>query len=65
MLWPLCSFVEQRSYSAAVKAACALVGDTTGPTRAPLLPLDDESTAELERLLGRAGAPLALSPARA
>ena len=40
-LWPLCQFLEGQSYSAAVKAACGLVGDTTGPVRAPLLPLDD------------------------
>jgi dihydrodipicolinate synthase/N-acetylneuraminate lyase len=53
-LWPLCSFLEAQSYSAAVKAACALVGDTTGPTRAPLLPLDDDATAELAQLLERA-----------
>ena len=55
-LWPLCSFLEGQSYSAAVKAACALVGDTTGPTRAPLLPLDDAATAELAGLLESAGA---------
>ena len=36
-LWPLCRFLESQSYSAAVKTACALVGDTTGPVRAPLL----------------------------
>ena len=29
-LWPLCRFLESQSYSAAVKAACALAGDTTG-----------------------------------
>ena len=55
-LWPLCSFLESQSYPAAVKAACALVGDTTGPTRAPLLPLDDDATAELAGLIERAGA---------
>ncbi len=53
-LWPLCHFLESRSYSAAVKAGCALVGDTTGPVRAPLLPLDEDATAELEGLLARA-----------
>jgi 4-hydroxy-tetrahydrodipicolinate synthase len=57
-LWPLCSFLESASYSAAVKAACALVGDTTGPSRAPLLPLDDDAAAELARLLEVAAAPL-------
>ena len=52
-LWPLCQFLESHSYSAAVKTACGLVGDTTGPVRAPLLPLDDAATAELA---GAAGA---------
>jgi 4-hydroxy-tetrahydrodipicolinate synthase len=50
-LWPLCAFLEDQSYPAAVKAGCALVGDRTGPTRAPLLPLDDAATAELARHL--------------
>ena len=53
-LWPLCQFLEGQSYSAAVKAACALVGDTTGPVRAPLLPLDDAATRELTALLEHA-----------
>jgi dihydrodipicolinate synthase/N-acetylneuraminate lyase len=53
-VWPLCSFLEGQSYSAAVKAACRLVGDTTGPVRAPLLPLDDVATSELAALLERA-----------
>jgi 4-hydroxy-tetrahydrodipicolinate synthase len=57
-LWPLCHFLESRSYSAAVKTACALVGDTTGPVRAPLLALDDDATAELGGLLERAQASL-------
>ncbi len=56
-LWPLCEFLEGHSYSAAVKAACRLVGDTTGPTRAPLLPLTGDAAAELERLLQLARAP--------
>jgi 4-hydroxy-tetrahydrodipicolinate synthase len=53
-LWPLCQFLEGQSYSAAVKAACGLVGDTTGPVRAPLLPLDDAATGELATLLENA-----------
>ena len=52
-LWPLCHFLEGQSYSAAVKTACRLVGDTTGPVRAPLLPLDDAATRELTALLPR------------
>jgi 4-hydroxy-tetrahydrodipicolinate synthase len=50
-LWPLCQFLESQSYPAAVKAACRLVGDTSGPVRAPLLPLDDAATSELAALL--------------
>jgi 4-hydroxy-tetrahydrodipicolinate synthase len=53
-LWPLCQFLEGQSYPAAVKAACRLVGDTTGPVRAPLLPLDDAATSELAALLEHA-----------
>jgi dihydrodipicolinate synthase/N-acetylneuraminate lyase len=53
-LWPLCQFLESQSYSAAVKTACGLVGDTTGPVRAPLVPLDDAATRELAALLEHA-----------
>jgi 4-hydroxy-tetrahydrodipicolinate synthase len=53
-LWPLCQFLESQSYPAAVKTACRLVGDTTGPVRAPLLPLHDETTSELAALLQHA-----------
>ena len=56
-LWPLCQFLEGQSYPAAVKAACRLVGDATGPTRAPLLPLTGDAAAELERLLQVARSP--------
>jgi dihydrodipicolinate synthase/N-acetylneuraminate lyase len=55
-LWPLCRFLEGQSYAAAVKAACRLVGDTTGPVRAPLLPLDDAATSELAAVLEVAAA---------
>ena len=63
-LWPVCAFLEAHSYPAAVKAACAFVGDSTGPTRAPLLPLDGAAAAELGRLveLAESGAP-ATTPA--
>jgi 4-hydroxy-tetrahydrodipicolinate synthase len=50
-LWPLCEFLERHSYPAAVKTACRLVGDATGPVRAPLLPLDDAATSELATIL--------------
>jgi 4-hydroxy-tetrahydrodipicolinate synthase len=57
-LWPLCRFLESQSYSAAVKTACALAGDTTGPVRAPLLPLDQDARTELARVLEHAEATL-------
>ena len=50
-LWPVCAFLEAHSYPAAVKAACALVGDATGPVRAPLLPLEGAGLEELASLL--------------
>ena len=53
-LWPLCQFLEAQSYPAAVKTACRLVGDTTGPLRAPLLPLDDAATSRLAALVDQA-----------
>jgi 4-hydroxy-tetrahydrodipicolinate synthase len=53
-IWPLCRFLEDQSYSAAVKTACRLVGDTTGPVRAPLLELDEASTRELTALVDHA-----------
>jgi dihydrodipicolinate synthase/N-acetylneuraminate lyase len=53
-LWPLCQFLEGQSYPAAVKAACGLVGDDTGPVRAPLLPLEEPAATELATLLDRA-----------
>jgi 4-hydroxy-tetrahydrodipicolinate synthase len=53
-LWPLCQCLESQSYPAAVKTACRLVGDTTGPVRAPLLELDDAATRELAALVDHA-----------
>jgi dihydrodipicolinate synthase/N-acetylneuraminate lyase len=55
-LWPLCRFLESQRYAAAVKAACGLVGDITGPVRAPLLPLGEPATRELASLLEHADA---------
>jgi 4-hydroxy-tetrahydrodipicolinate synthase len=53
-LWPLCRFLESQSYPAAVKTACGLLGDATGPVRAPLLSLDDAAAGELAALLEHA-----------
>lgn len=68
-LWPLCQFLESQSYPAAVKTACGLVGDTTGPVRPPLLPLEHAATDELSALVDHATKPIrngeALVPTRA
>jgi dihydrodipicolinate synthase/N-acetylneuraminate lyase len=53
-IWPLCHFLENTSYPAAVKAACRLAGDTTGPVRAPLLDLGAAAIAELGALIDHA-----------
>ena len=50
-LWPLCQFLESQSYPAAVKAACALVGDATGRVRAPLLDLGPAAADQLREIL--------------
>ena len=63
-LWPLCAFLEAHSYPAAVKAACRLAGDSTGPVRAPLFELDAAATAELAPLVERAVGSARLSTAR-
>lgn len=55
-LWPLCAFLEGQSYPAAVKAACRLAGDATGPLRAPLLELEDKAQRELAALVSAAAA---------
>jgi 4-hydroxy-tetrahydrodipicolinate synthase len=59
-LWPLCQFLEGQSYPAAVKTACRLAGDTTGPVRPPLLPLDDAATSQLTALVNDAAASVRL-----
>ncbi len=53
-LWPLCQFLEAHSYPSGVKTACGLVGDRTGPVRAPLLPLQEGAIRELAALVERA-----------
>jgi dihydrodipicolinate synthase/N-acetylneuraminate lyase len=60
-LWPLCHFLEGQSYSAAVKTACGLAGDATGPVRPPLLALDAAATRELGALLEHATSAHSLS----
>ena len=53
-IWPLCRFLEEQSYPAAVKAGCRAAGDATGPVRAPLLELDTAAVDELAALVDHA-----------
>ncbi len=50
-IWPLCRFLENHSYSAAVKAGTRIAGVTTGPVRAPLLELSEDEQSELTALI--------------
>lgn len=54
-LYPITAFLEGTSYVAAVKAACRIVGLTTGPVRAPLLELTEAERDQLAALLAAAG----------
>jgi dihydrodipicolinate synthase/N-acetylneuraminate lyase len=58
-IWPVCRLLESVSYAAGVKTGCRLVGDTTGPVRAPLLELEDDATSRLAAAIG-----LCLEPAQ-
>jgi dihydrodipicolinate synthase/N-acetylneuraminate lyase len=53
-IWPLCHYLESISYSAGVKTAARLTGVTTGPVRAPLLELEEDSMARLAELVALA-----------
>jgi 4-hydroxy-tetrahydrodipicolinate synthase len=55
-IWPLCQVLESLSYSAAVKTGCRLVGDATGPVRAPLLELEDDAMSRLAAAIEYAAA---------
>lgn len=50
-LWPICDLLESTSYAPAVKAACRIVGLSTGPVRPPLLDTDDAIVAHLDELI--------------
>jgi dihydrodipicolinate synthase/N-acetylneuraminate lyase len=56
-LWPVCQFSQSGlSYSAVVKAGCALVGHPVGVPRSPVGDLREDQKHELARLLAGAGA---------
>ena len=52
---PICVFLEQHNYAAAIKAGVSLVGVDAGSTRRPLQPLAQEHRDELAVLLRAAG----------
>ncbi len=52
---PICVFLEQHNYAAAIKAGVSLVGVDAGSTRQPLNPLAQEYRDELAVLLRAAG----------
>ena len=52
---PVCVFLEQHNYAAAIKAGVSLVGVDAGSTRRPLRPLAQEHRDELAGLLRAAG----------
>jgi 4-hydroxy-tetrahydrodipicolinate synthase len=55
-IWPIVNFLETSgSYVAAVKAGCEIIGESAGPPRPPILPLDNVAVARLRVLLETAG----------
>ncbi|KAJ5381150.1 uncharacterized protein N7496_003578 [Penicillium cataractarum] len=59
VIFPICKFLEQHNYSAAVKAGMELRGYQTGGPRKPFTPLKPEHQAEFRQLLLNAQVPLA------
>jgi dihydrodipicolinate synthase/N-acetylneuraminate lyase len=54
-IWPICHFLEQHNYAAAVKTGMEIIGCPAGPVRAPFDLLGHEHRAELAELLEVAG----------
>lgn len=55
-LWPFCNYAQSGlSYSAVMKAGCALIGHPVGLPRAPVGDLKPDQTHTLARLLSEAG----------
>jgi dihydrodipicolinate synthase/N-acetylneuraminate lyase len=56
-IWPVCNFLEQHNYAAAVKTGLEVVGTPVGPVREPFDLLADNHRDELARLLEAADVP--------
>lgn len=54
-IYPICRFLEQHNYAAAVKTGLELTGYPAGPLRKPFALLHGEARAEFTRLLRAAG----------
>ena len=54
-IYPICRFLEQHNYAAAVKTGLELTGYSAGPMRKPFALLGGEARAEFARLLRAAG----------
>jgi 4-hydroxy-tetrahydrodipicolinate synthase len=54
-IYPICRFLEQHNYAAAVKTGLELTGYPAGPVRKPFALLEGEARAEFAQLLRAAG----------
>lgn len=54
-IWPICDFLESVNYVAGIKAGLDLTGNSAGPARPPVLPLDSTQLAHFKKLLEAAG----------
>ena len=51
VLWPVCDALESYNYVAAIKASLDVIGESAGPTRAPILPVDAAAKERLGQLI--------------
>lgn len=56
VLWPVCDLLESYNYVAAIKGGLDAIGESAGPVRAPLQPLDTAAQERLGQLLRQAQA---------
>jgi 4-hydroxy-tetrahydrodipicolinate synthase len=63
-IWPICNFLEQHNYAAAVKTGLEIIGAPAGPVRAPFDLLGDDHRNELASLLEAADVPIAAAVTR-
>ena len=54
VLWPVCDLLESYNYVAAIKGGLDALGESAGPVRAPLQPLDAAARDRLGQLLAQA-----------